>query len=261
MNKKIEKNFVLLVAIFLTIFTVLPVIAPIAAHFNLRFVSDPIYWIYQWFCHQRPWRSYHLFDNQLAMDSRMMLMFGAMAISSYIIHFKKIKPLSKPTAFLLAFVAILPLGLDGTIQMIAEFSKANMAALPFYESTNFIRSMTGLIFGVGVAFAVIPFLQFEVKGISKLKDYAKYIAVSSILSFLLIPILVFSWYITSSKYMPSSPFIDNIQRFPGYNYPIVGRSAHSTINPIIQEPLDVYIQRAQKYGKTDLLNDYKNRNR
>ncbi len=57
-----------------------------------------------------------------------------------------------PAIFLV--VAIVPLGLDGTIQLLSE-----LGMLPFvYESTNMIRLATGAIAGFAAAFYAIPIL-------------------------------------------------------------------------------------------------------
>ena len=57
-----------------------------------------------------------------------------------------------PSIFLV--LAIVPLGLDGTIQLISE-----LHILPFiYESTNLIRLITGLIAGLVASIYAIPIL-------------------------------------------------------------------------------------------------------
>ncbi|HRN69840.1 MAG TPA: DUF2085 domain-containing protein, partial [Candidatus Woesebacteria bacterium] len=213
-----ERKILFWVIVFLFVFTLLPIVAPIAARLGLNFIADPIYWFYQWFCHQRPWRSYHLYDYQLAMDARMMLMFGSMAIGGLIIYAKKLEPLRPIHAAIFAFILIIPLGLDGTIQAIAEISSST-SKLPFYESTNFMRSLTGSIFAIGIAFGLFPFLNGR-EGRAKFKDYLGSMTLTFLISILFIFMLVIGWSLTSTKYKPSHFFIDIEQRFPGYNYEI-----------------------------------------
>jgi uncharacterized membrane protein len=260
MLKNFEKNLVLYLAIVLTIFTVLPILAPIFAHLKLNFLADPIYWVYQWFCHQRPWRSYHLFDYQFAMDARMMLMFGSMAIGAFMIHFKNIQPLKIKNAFLLAILFTLPLAVDGVIQMIAELSVSSSTDIPFYESTNFIRSLTGLLLGTGIAYAVFPFLKIGNTSISKFGEIMKYVLINMLLSFLLIPTFVFFWHITSTKYKPGWIFIDHVQRFPGYNYEITPEGGHTSIKRLISLPVTTQIERANRYNREDLIEEYEEAN-
>lgn len=258
--KNIQQRIVLYLAVFLTVFTILPLFAPISAKLGAKPVADIIYWIYQWFCHQRPWRSYHLFDYQLAMDARMMLMFGGMAVAAYIIHFKKIKPLKPLTAFIFAMVMITPLGIDGVVQAIAEMNSLKDYALPFYESTNLLRSLTGLLFGVGVGFAMFPYLNVEFKEYSSLKQIVNNSLLASAISLFIIPTLVLLWGLTSSKYTPSSFILDSTQRFPGYNYEITTGAGHSTITRTLDlKEENTYINRAKKYGRQDLIDDYTKR--
>lgn len=250
-----ERKLLLGVVLFLFIFTLLPIIAPIAAHFGLDFIADPIYWIYQWFCHQRPWRSYHLFDYQLAMDARMMLMFGSMTIGGLIIYLRKIKPLKPIHAIIFALLLIIPLGLDGTIQAIAEIG-STASKLPFYESTNFIRSLTGTIFGIGIAFSLFPFLNGQ-KGNTQLKNYVVPTILALLSSILFVFMLVAGWSLTSNKYKPSHFFIDFEQRFPGYNYEITTSGGHSTIERIININNEkLYLERAKAFDNEVYIEDY-----
>jgi len=230
-------------------------VAPIAARLGLNFISDPIYWLYQWFCHQRPWRSYHLFDYQLAMDARMMLMFGSMAVGGLIIYIKKLKPLKPLHAIIFAIIFIIPLGLDGTIQAFAELT-SSVSKLPFYESTNFTRSLTGSLFGIGIAFGLFPFLNGQV-GKADLKSYFKPILVTLIASLFFIFLIVTGWSLTSSKYKPSHFFIDITQRFPGYNYEITTSGGHATGSRVLNlNDEQLYLDRARAFGKDGYVESY-----
>ena len=256
MDKNItERKILLVVVIFLAIFTLLPIIAPIAAHFQLYFISDSIYWIYQWLCHQRPWRSYHMFDYQLAMDARMMLMFGSMAIGGLIIYIKKIKPLKPKNAIIFPILLIIPLGLDGTIQAIAEIT-SSADKLPFYESTNFMRSLTGTFFGIGVAFGLFPFLNGQ-NGKASLKDYFRPIVITLLTSLLFMIVLVVGWSLTSTKHKPSHFLVDVEQRFPGYNYEITTSGGHATGSRVLNvNDEKLYLERAKAFDKQEYIDRY-----
>lgn len=259
MKNNFERKILLGLSIFLFVFTVLPIIAPIAAYLNLNFIADPIYWIYQWFCHQRPWRSYHLFDYQLAMDARMMLMFGSMAIASLLIYLKNLKPLKPFTAVIFAIIFIIPLGMDGVIQAIAEMTSYGGSDLPFYESTNLMRSITGTLFGIGVAFAIFPYLN-SFKQYASLKTYVQPIILTFVLSILFIFIIVFSWSISSKVYKPSHLLVDAKARFPGYNYEITTSAGHSTIGRVLNvNDEKLYLERAKYFEKEEYINDYINK--
>lgn len=256
MLKRIERNLTLIVGIFFLVLAILPFLAPIFAHLGLHFLADPIYWLYQWLCHQRPWRSYHLFDYQVADCARNNFIYAGLASAALFTHFKKTSPLKGKTALILAILSIVPLGLDGVIQMIAEISASSSNSIPFYESTNLIRSIVGTILGTGVGLSIFPFLNTSVSGKSSIKEILKLFGLIFAMNLIAIPIIVLAWNVTSIKYKPSSPIIDHEQRFPGYNYEITSRAGHSTIKPIVDEPVDKYIQRAKKYNKQELLDEY-----
>jgi uncharacterized membrane protein len=260
--EKIQKNIVLYIGIFCTIYTILPILAPLFAHFGLNSLANPIYWTWQFLCHQRPWRSYHFFDYQYADCARNTLLFGSLAISSFIIHFRNLPSLRPKKAIFFAVLMTLPLALDGTIQLIAEISKLSSVALPFYESTNLTRSITGALMGIGLAFAFLPLTRFDNDYSLKLKPLLKLSSSTFMLSFLLIPLFVVMWYSTSTKYTPSSAFIDHKRRFPGYNYEIASALSHSTITRTFGniDDEDKYIARAKAYNKTEILEEYRNRN-
>jgi len=251
MEKKLATKINLIVAVVFTVFTILPILAPIFAELKLYALSDAIYWGFQWFCHQRPWRSYHLFDYQLALDARMMLIFGSIAVSAFIIHFKKVPAMRPKRALLFALLMITPLAVDGIIQAIAEIDSFNSGELPFYESTNLLRSLTGAFFGTGFAFAALPFLQDGNRSKGKGK-FLIWVLVSLVLSIALVPLLTLLWSLTSVKYRPSSVLLDNMQRFPGYNYEITTGGGHSTIKRIIAEPATIYLDRAERYDRQNL---------
>lgn len=72
------------------------------------------------------------------------------------ILYSLVRDLDDKTPFhpIFLLLAIVPLGLDGTIQLLSE-----TGALPFlYESTNLIRLATGLLAGGVASFFIIPML-------------------------------------------------------------------------------------------------------
>lgn len=253
--KIFKNNLVLILAIILTVFAVLPILAPIFAYLKLNFLSDPIYWVYQWFCHQRPWRSYHLFDYQLAVDARDLFIFLSLAIGAFSVHFKKIKPAKFMYALLISGVFTIPLAIDGIVQMIAEINAVN-GTLPFYESTNLIRSVTGTLMGTGISFAFFPMLNLKIRQVNSLKESLKTFSLSIVVTLLFIPLIVLGWSLTSTKYKPSSSIIDHVQRYPGFNYEITFEGAHSTIVRVIKLPPNNFIERAKKLNREDLIDKY-----
>ena len=260
-NKHLKNNMLLYFGAFTTIYTLLPLLAPLFAHFGLTALSDSIYWLWQFFCHQRPWRSYHLFDYQFADCARCSLIFGSISVSTFIIHLKKIKPLRPKIAILFGILMTVPLALDGTVQLIAEVSKVSSAEITFYESTNLVRSITGAFLGTGIAFSLFPFLLSNGDTYTDIKEFLKIVLASFFISLLLVPIFVFMWFSTSTKYLPSNMLYDHVSRFPGYNYEITSSSGHSTIKRTYGVTNEEYkfIARAKLYNKQDLLDAYQDK--
>jgi uncharacterized membrane protein len=247
--KKIITKLPLIISLVFIIATLLAILAPLFAYLKLDYLSSPIYWFYQWFCHQRPWRSYHMFDYQYALDARMITLFLGLGIGGLLTYLKRLSPLKWKQALLLIVVMLIPMAVDGITQLVAELSMINnVYQLPFYESTNLIRSITGIFAGVGISVAIFPYLNgTEFVDISK--KYIKTILLGMFITSLSIPIIVFFWFVSSTKYKPSSIFIDSLQRFPGYNYEVTTGGGHSTINRVIKEPTNIYEQRERYYQK------------
>ncbi len=91
---------------------------------------------------------------KMPMCARDLGIYGAMLLGG--ILYPLVRNLKTkdvwPAIFLI--VAIIPLALDGTIQLVSE-----LGFLPFtYESTNAIRLATGAIAGFVAAFYAIPIL-------------------------------------------------------------------------------------------------------
>lgn len=245
--KNLLTKLPLVISLLFILATLLAVLAPVFAYLKLNFLSDPIYWFYQWFCHQRPWRSYHMFDYQYALDARMITLFLGIGVGGLLTSVKKLKPLKWKQAMILIIIMLIPMGIDGITQLIAELSVINkVTQLPFYESTNFIRSITGIFAGVGISIALFPYVNSG-ESVNFNKEYVKTILLGMLITFLFIPLFVYLWFVSSTKYTPSSMFIDSLQRFPGYNYEVTTGGGHSTINRIIREPTDLYKQREKYY--------------
>lgn len=149
---------------FLFILNILPIIAPILAFFGERRISGFIYWMYQFTCHQKASRSFFICDNQCGWCARCTFLWLATFVSSGIVFYYKpafaFKGISLKTAILLS----LPLALDGGIQLLSTMYSLYTASTPFYESTNSIRAVTGILFGTGIGLFLFPRLHDELRG-------------------------------------------------------------------------------------------------
>ncbi len=115
-------------------------------------------------CHQMHNRSYFINGNQMPVCARCAGIFVGISIGLLAMvfvkpyfdykdtllqfvpgnHFNRKKNIKILILFLLAAVVALPMVLDGGIQMVTD-----------YESTNPIRTLTGLIFGIGLSVFVM----------------------------------------------------------------------------------------------------------
>lgn len=93
------------------------------------------------FCHQRADRSFFLNGNQMPFCSRCTAIWIGFVVGLLILYFFKV---SLDERFLVILIlSLVPLGIDGTGQL-----------LGFWESTNLLRVVTGLITGVICGMAV-----------------------------------------------------------------------------------------------------------
>jgi len=95
-------------------------------------------------CHQKAERSFFINDNQMPFCSRCTAIWLGMAIGLGIMTLYKIQLDEK---FLIAIIlGMVPIGVDGVGQLFG-----------FWESTNVIRVMTGLLIGIicGIAIGMI----------------------------------------------------------------------------------------------------------
>jgi len=148
------KNAYVFLLIFLIIINLTPILAPVFAYFQLNSLSLTIYQIYSFFCHQLEWRSLFIFDFQYAWCVRDTFTWMSMlfiALYNFFIPIKAIK-----WYFVIPFV--LPFVLDGSIQTIATLVGFSSAE-PFYISNNFLRMITGTLFGIGLGLFLFPRLK------------------------------------------------------------------------------------------------------
>ena len=108
---------------------------------NMNFAAKFVYYVGDINCHQLSHRSYTYNDNQMPFCVRDTGIFVGLLIG-FIYSTRKKIILTLP----IIIAALLPIGLDGTIQLLTD-----------YESTNNRRMITGLIAGsiTGIAIKTI----------------------------------------------------------------------------------------------------------
>ena len=139
-----EKIFRL--AFFMSSFSVfiLSVYAPFIQHLNGYPNGESVYSLLSNLCHQYPLRSFWIFDRPFALCARCTSIYFGISFGALFIAINK-KYLFR---FFLGILIILFIAIDPVLQLFG-----------FYESTNLIRTITGLIIGVGFFLLLIRLIK------------------------------------------------------------------------------------------------------
>ena len=160
---KFSQVFPALFVGFLFLFNILPLLAPLLAWMGEKNISGFIYWLYSFSCHQKASRSFFVCDHQYGFCARCTFLWFTTFLSSFFVFyppkFLNLKITSIP--WQLGIALALPLALDGGIQLISSIVSIFTGNEPFYESTNSIRAITGIFFGLGLGFYLFPRLKKE----------------------------------------------------------------------------------------------------
>ncbi|MDG6228845.1 MAG: DUF2085 domain-containing protein [Candidatus Thermoplasmatota archaeon] len=95
-------------------------------------------------CHQRSDRSFFINGNQMPFCSRCTAIWIGFSIGLLFLSFFKV-PLDERLIFII-LISLIPIGIDGVGQL-----------LGFWESTNIVRVITGVIIGImcGIAIGIL----------------------------------------------------------------------------------------------------------
>lgn len=183
----------------------LPILAPIFAHFGLNPIAKLIYFAYSYSCHQLAHRSLHIYDHQCAWCSRDVFMWGGILLATFLVSRFNIRQFK--VYWLIPFT--IPIALDGGIQTIATFLGMSGGG-DFYTSTNLTRAITGGIFGIGMGL----FLSTLVRSVNidpdSIKQRFNNIQILKLTGFSFAVLMVFYlgfiqvWNITSKEYKPAN---------------------------------------------------------
>lgn len=193
-----RSHYLSLILGFLFIFLCLPVLAPVLFKSGIILPAKVIYWIYGFFCHQLPFRSWFLFGAQpfyplasagvaniitfeeffhpetmdtetirllvgnlnagykLAICQRDIAMYASLLTFGIVFAFinRKIKRI--PLWIWIVF-GVVPIGLDGLWQYFGNFPLPLLREIA-RESTPFLRTITGSLFGILTGWYIFPTL-------------------------------------------------------------------------------------------------------
>ncbi|MBW9221625.1 DUF2085 domain-containing protein [Methanothermococcus sp. SCGC AD-155-C09] len=104
-----------------------------------------IYSIYSQICHQMPERSYYIFNHKMAVCARCFGIYTGILFGMIIYPFiKRLNNFKTPNRWYL-ILALIPMGIDGTTQLIG-----------LRESFNELRFITGFLGGFVSLFYILP---------------------------------------------------------------------------------------------------------
>lgn len=140
------RHWVLVIGFFLGLYVFLPFLAPVLMAGGYTGPSNLIYSTYRFTCHQLPSRSYFIFGYQMAFCHRDTAIYASLFLAVILFGFvrDRVKPL--PWQVYIAFIA--PMALDGITQLFG------------LRTSNWqLRTITGVLFGVGSAWLALPYLE------------------------------------------------------------------------------------------------------
>lgn len=190
----LAKHWLLAINIATGLYAGLPVLAPILMRGGITWAGKLIYTIYAPLCHQLPHRSFFLFGAQFsyseaeiisALGENYPLRYIGDAVLGYKIAycerdtaiyttfliagilFTLVRTRLKPLKWQYFMLFMVPMFLDGTIQMISDVT-LQLGYTPFfgiYVSTSLRRVVTGALFGLACVWLVYPYLEIGFRDI------------------------------------------------------------------------------------------------
>ena len=194
-----NQNYMWMIIGLLFFFLLIAFLAPIFMKFGMIQPAKVIYWIYDAFCHQLTFRSWFLFGQQafyprelagipnvvsyeiatgdyqldlqfardfvgnevlgykVALCQRDVAIYGSLFVCGLFFQLsgKKIKPIPW---FLWIILGLFPIGVDGITQF-GGLGISFLNWLPVRESTPFLRSVTGVLFGITTGLFIYPLIE------------------------------------------------------------------------------------------------------
>ncbi len=186
----IAQHWLFIVNVFLFIFAGLPVLAPILMHYGLTAPADLIYRGYSLTCHQLSERTYFFFGTKpvytvteletllnvhgedplywrgfignaelgykMAWCERDHAIYFALMLAG--IGFAFVRNTLKPLNWRWYLLFITPMAIDGTWQLFTS-PIVILPFLPIHESDWLLRTITGVLFGIGSVWLIYPYVQ------------------------------------------------------------------------------------------------------
>jgi uncharacterized membrane protein len=145
------RHWLALVNVVVFVFAFLPFVAPWLASLDgalPQSVAREVYSAYSYTCHQLPQRSWFLFGQQMAYCERDAAIYPAAFVSGLVFAWARGRGGHARLGWRGYFLLIAPMAIDGFTQLFG-----------LRESTWFLRTVTGSLFGAASVWLAYPYLQ------------------------------------------------------------------------------------------------------
>lgn len=140
------RYWALAITVILGIIVCAALSVPVLTYLGLNEVAKPIFFTLHLICAQIPSHSFYILGHQLGMCARNMGIYGSMFVGGLVFVLSKKRLPGIP--WWIWLLMILPMAYDGLTQMFG-----------LRESTWELRVITGVLFGFGNMWFVLPFIQ------------------------------------------------------------------------------------------------------
>ena len=121
-------------------------LTPVLAYLGIEPLAGQIFRAYHSICEQIPAHSFYIFGHQMAMCARNFTLYASLWVGTLI--FRVVRQRLRPLPWPILVLFLLPMALDGGTQMVG-----------LRESNAALRIITGLLFGMGICWFALPFVQ------------------------------------------------------------------------------------------------------
>lgn len=150
----LRRHWLLLLNLLLEAFVGVALLVPVLYAMGAVSVARRIFLAYHVACDQIPSHSYYFFGYQLALCQRNLAIYGSLLAGT--LAFRYARHWLPPLDWRLWLLTLLPMALDGGTQLFG-----------WRESNWELRALTGVIFGLGVCWFVLPYLEGTVDGVRR----------------------------------------------------------------------------------------------
>jgi uncharacterized membrane protein len=191
------RRWLLVFNLFILAYVGLPFLAPVLMHGGFTGAAKLIYTVYGPLCHQLGYRSWYLYGEQadypraefqartgidpndlwaargflgdaqmgykVAFCQRDVAIYGGLLLAGLLYGLPFVRGRVRPLHWLgWAAIGLVPIGLDGFSQLFSQYPYSALPLfnlLPVRESTPFLRTLTGGLFGLANAWLAYPYVE------------------------------------------------------------------------------------------------------